>query len=158
MPSGMYCCILGSSSGKCVQLEWRYLSVCLWPAGCRCSCVWSSRYPHLVPRCFLRGIPIEGRLHRSLWCRGRVYALPADRIQTWWFLPWQALPHGGFGLCSMHSTVGRITPNTRRIGSRRGKSFICMLRRAFAEAVLHARMTRWHPISNSLVTACKVNS
>ena len=31
-----------------------------------------------------------------------------------------------------------------------------MLRKALAEAVLQANITRWHPISNSLLTDCRV--
>ena len=49
---------------------------------------------------------------------------------------------------STHSTVGRITPNTRRVASQRGKSFCWIVRSAFADAVLQASMTNWQPASN----------
>lgn len=54
------------------------------------------------------------------------------------------------------STVGRITPSTRRPLPKRQRSFCCMVLRAFADAVLQARMTSWHPRLNSASTAWSV--
>ena len=80
----------------------------------------------------------------------------------------------GFGLdsaaCGEHSDVaaagyiadtfhsGADNAQHAACGVRCGRSFICMLRRALADAVLQARITRWHPISNSRVTACNVKA
>ena len=58
----------------------------------------------------------------------------------------------------IHSAVGRMTPSTLRVASITGRLICWMVRKAFADAVLHANITKGHPSSNSLLTACKVNS
>ena len=42
----------------------------------------------------------------------------------------------------MTSAVGRMMPNTRRCASNFGRSFCWMVRRAFADAVLHPSITK----------------
>lgn len=49
-------------------------------------------------------------------------------------------------------------PSTLRVASITGRLICWMVRKAFADAVLHANITKGHPSSNSLLTACKVNS
>lgn len=71
---------------------------------------------------------------------------------------------GGIPTCRLrvispiHSAVGRMTPSTLRVASITGRLICWMVRKAFADAVLHANITKGHPGSNSLLTACRVNS
>ena len=59
----------------------------------------------------------------------------------------------------IHSAVGRMTPSTLRVASITGRLICWMVRKAFADAVLHANITKGHPSSNSLSvrTACAVS-
>ena len=50
----------------------------------------------------------------------------------------------------IHSAVGRMTPSTLRVASITGRLICWMVRKAFADAVLHANITKGHPSSNSL--------
>ena len=55
------------------------------------------------------------------------------------------------------SVLGRITPSTRLFGASWGRSFCCIVRSAFAEAVLQANITSGQPCSNRNLTASRVN-
>jgi hypothetical protein len=61
-----------------------------------------------------------------------------------------------FEIAPITSVVGRITPSTRLPGAILSRSFCCIVLKAFAEAVLHARITSGQPCSKNHFTHSRV--